>query len=156
MSHPLKTELRTGVLEAQGIPATGAAAAMPSPASTDALASGRIATFDAAPSPRSLVSMVVPVYNESAVIPAFYERASAALAELGCDYEFVFVDDGSQDDSYQRLSASAASHPRVKVVKFSRNFGHQIAITAGIDHARGDWVVVIVAGVQDPPEVVRS
>ena len=156
VSPPLKTELRTGVLEAQAIPAAGAAAAVPSHAAPDALASGRIAAFDAAPATRTLVSMVVPVYNESAVIPAFYQRASAALAELGGDYELVFVDDGSHDDSYQQLSALTSSDPHVRVVKFSRNFGHQIAITAGIDHARGDCVIVIDADLQDPPEVVRA
>ena len=157
LSHPLKTELRTGVLEAQAVPSSGATSAMPSAAAPEAHTSGRIAAIEIAPVARSLVSMVVPVYNESPVIPAFYERASAALAGLaGCDYEILFVDDGSRDDSYRQLAAYAAADPHVRVVKFSRNFGHQIAITAGIDHARGDCVVVIDADLQDPPEVVRS
>ncbi|MFN7978708.1 MAG: glycosyltransferase family 2 protein [Vicinamibacterales bacterium] len=109
----------------------------------------------AVPSTLPLLSVVVPVFNESAVLPAFLERASAAFAAIpGVDYELVFVDDGSRDDSFAQLSARAARDPHVRVVKFSRNFGHQIAITAGVDHARGDCVVVIDADLQDPPEVV--
>ena len=100
---------------------------------------------------------MVPVYNEAEVIGLFYERTVSALTALaGCDYELLFVDDGSQDDSYRQLAAYADKNPRVRVVKFSRNFGHQIAITAGIDHARGDCVVVIDADLQDPPEVIAS
>jgi dolichol-phosphate mannosyltransferase len=153
----LKTELRTSVLEAQAVPASGTTSAVGSHQAAQLLASGRAATADDASAARRLVSMVVPVYNESSVIPAFFERATAALANLdGFDYELVFVDDGSQDDSYQQLAAYADADPHVRVVKFSRNFGHQIAITAGIDHARGDCVVVIDADLQDPPEVVRS
>jgi len=74
----------------------------------------------------------------------------------GLDHEILFVDDGSRDDSYRQLAALAAEDPRVRVLKFSRNFGHQIAITAGLDHARGDCVVVIDADLQDPPEVVPA
>src|SRR4030095_15424073 len=83
--------------------------------------------------------------------------ASTTLAGLeGFDYEILFVDDGSRDDSYQELSRYAESDRHVGVLKFSRNFGHQIAITAGIDHARGDCVVVIDADLQDPPEVLPA
>lgn len=105
----------------------------------------------------NLISVVVPVYNESEVIGTFYDRATKAFSCLdGFDYELVFVDDGSRDDSYQKLSMFAATDPHVCILKFSRNFGHQIAITAGIDHARGDCVVVIDADLQDPPEVVSA
>jgi dolichol-phosphate mannosyltransferase len=105
----------------------------------------------------TLVSMVVPVYNEAEVIGAFYDRATAALGGIaGMDYEIVFVDDGSRDKSYEQLATFAAANPRVQVIKFSRNFGHQIAISAGIDHARGDCVVIIDADLQDPPEVVAD
>jgi dolichol-phosphate mannosyltransferase len=101
--------------------------------------------------------MVVPVFNESEVIATFHQRATDALAGLpDCDYELVFVDDGSTDDTYRQLTALAVTDAHVRLVKFSRNFGHQIAITAGVDHARGDCVVVIDADLQDPPEVVRS
>ena len=105
----------------------------------------------------NLISIVVPVYNESEVIGTFYDRATEAFARLeGLDYELVFVDDGSRDDSYEKLSMFAATDPHVCVLKFSRNFGHQIAITAGIDYARGDCVAVIDADLQDPPEVVSA
>lgn len=104
-----------------------------------------------------LVSVVVPVFNESEVIEAFYARATSAMGAVrGCDYELVFVDDGSRDDSYRQLAALAARDSHVRVIKFSRNFGHQIAITAGIDHARGDCVAVIDADLQDPPEVIGA
>ena len=105
----------------------------------------------------SLLSVVVPVFNESAVIDAFYRRASKALAAIpACEYELIFVDDGSRDDSYQQLAALAARDAHVRVIKFSRNFGHQIAITAGMDYARGDCVAVIDADLQDPPEVLAQ
>jgi len=106
---------------------------------------------------RPLLSLVVPVYNESEVIGTFYDRASVALAGLpGFDYEIIFVDDGSRDDSYRQLAAFAARDPTIRVLKLSRNFGHQIAITAGLDHAAGDCVVIIDADLQDPPEVISS
>jgi glycosyltransferase involved in cell wall biosynthesis len=101
---------------------------------------------------RPLVSLVVPVFNESEVIGAFYARASSALSALS--FELVFIDDGSRDTSFEQLSAIAAADPRVHVIKFSRNFGHQIAISAGIDHALGECVVVIDSDLQDPPEVI--
>ena len=104
---------------------------------------------------RYRISVVVPVYNESAGIRAFHERASKALASLpGADYELIYVDDGSGDDSWPQLAGFAAADPHVRVVKLSRNFGHQIAITAGLDRARGDCAVVIDADLQDPPEVI--
>jgi glycosyltransferase involved in cell wall biosynthesis len=102
-----------------------------------------------------LLSVVVPVYNESAVIKTFYDRTSRALASVpDIDYELVFVDDGSHDDSHAQLAAFAAADPHVGVIRFSRNFGHQAAITAGIDMARGDCVAIIDADLQDPPEVI--
>jgi glycosyltransferase involved in cell wall biosynthesis len=104
-----------------------------------------------------LLSVVVPVYNESAVIRTFYERATRAFAGLvAMDYELIFVDDGSRDDSFAQLQALAAGDPHVRVIKFSRNFGHQVAITAGLDMAAGDCVAVIDADLQDPPEVVTD
>lgn len=104
-----------------------------------------------------LVSIVVPVFNESQVIGAFYERAAGVLSRLkDCDYELLFVDDGSVDDSYDQLVGYAGADTHVRLLKLSRNFGHQIAITAGIDDAHGDCVVVIDADLQDPPEVVPA
>ena len=105
----------------------------------------------------SLISLVVPVFNEEEVLAAFYDRASRALAALeGTTYEIVFIDDGSADGSYGLLAGMASRDPHVRVLKLSRNFGHQIAISAGIDHVRGDCVVIIDADLQDPPEVVGA
>lgn len=102
------------------------------------------------------LSVVVPVYFEEAVLEAFYERLCAALAPLAPEFqlELVFVNDGSTDRSLEILRSLHARDPRVKVLHFSRNFGHQIAVTAGLDHAGGDVVVVIDADLQDPPEVI--
>ncbi len=104
-----------------------------------------------------LLSIVVPVYNESEGIDAFYEsvtKTAGSLQSITC--ELIFVDDGSSDGSYDKLMALARADKRVKVLKFSRNFGHQIAITAGVDNAAGDIVVVIDADLQDPPEVIAD
>lgn len=106
---------------------------------------------------RQLISVVVPVYNEEEVIRAFSERASTVLKELdGFDYELVFVDDGSRDRSVEILKEIMADDSGVKIVKFSRNFGHQVAVTAGIDLAAGDLVVLIDADLQDPPELIAD
>ena len=107
--------------------------------------------------PRALLSLVVPVYNEAEGIRAFHQRALAALEELdGLRYEIVYVDDGSEDGSYALLREFAEHDPHVHVVKFSRNFGHEIAMTAGLDRARGDAVVFIDADLQDPPELIAE
>ncbi|MEO6222676.1 MAG: glycosyltransferase family 2 protein [Vicinamibacterales bacterium] len=109
------------------------------------------------PAPGGLVSLVVPVFNEVQVLDTFYERATRALAALeGMTYEILFVDDGSQDGSFAKLAAYAARNTRIRVLKFSRNFGHQIAISAGVDYAKGDCVVIMDADLQDPPEVVAA
>lgn len=106
--------------------------------------------------PTQTLSVVVPVYFEEAVLEAFYERLCTALAPLAPEFqlELVFVNDGSTDRSLEILRSLHARDPRVKVLHFSRNFGHQIAVTAGLDHASGDAVVVIDADLQDPPEVI--
>jgi dolichol-phosphate mannosyltransferase len=108
-------------------------------------------------SPR-IVSLVVPVYCEEEVLDEFYRRAKAALVALpaGYGHELVFVNDGSTDRSLAILRGLAERDPCVRILDLSRNFGHQKAITAGIDHAAGDAVVVIDADLQDPPEVVRA
>jgi len=105
---------------------------------------------------RSLHSVVVPVFNESEGIDRFHERCSAALALLQDEHEIVYVDDGSKDDSWERLTAIAENDPHVRLVRFSRNFGHQIAITAGHDFARGDTVTTIDSDLQDPPELIAA
>jgi polyisoprenyl-phosphate glycosyltransferase len=110
--------------------------------------------FDGEPRELSLVSVVAPVYNEDATIDQFYARVCAALDPL--PFELVLVDDGSVDGTPMKLEALAANDPRVRVVYLSRNFGHQTALTAGLDHARGDAVVMIDADLQDPPEVITT
>ncbi len=105
-----------------------------------------------------LVSVVAPVYCEERVVGEFYQRAKRALESLAppVRHEVVFVNDGSTDGSLAALLAIAARDPCVRVVDLSRNFGHQLAITAGIDHAAGDAVVVLDADLQDPPEVIAE
>ncbi|MHC4267370.1 MAG: glycosyltransferase family 2 protein [Planctomycetota bacterium] len=104
---------------------------------------------------KKLLSIVVPVFNETNVIDKFYERMKRTVDSWkSFSYEIIFVDDGSEDGSYQKLVQLADADINVKIIKFSRNFGHQIAITAGIDNAQGDAVVVIDADLQDPPEAI--
>jgi dolichol-phosphate mannosyltransferase len=102
--------------------------------------------------PLDLLSVVAPVYNEEATIDEFYGRVCAALD--GLEFELVLVDDGSSDDSPAMLERLSDNDPRVRVVYLSRNFGHQTALTAGLDHARGDAVVMLDADLQDPPELI--
>jgi dolichol-phosphate mannosyltransferase len=99
-----------------------------------------------------LLSVVAPVFNEEALIDEFCARVTAALD--GLEYELVLVDDGSRDGSAAALERLAADDPRIRVVYLSRNFGHQTALTAGLDHARGDAVVMLDADLQDPPELI--
>lgn len=99
-----------------------------------------------------LLSVVAPVYNEEATINEFYARVCSALE--GLNFELVLVDDGSSDGSTTSLNELATNDPRVRVVYLSRNFGHQTALTAGLDHARGDAVVMLDADLQDPPELI--
>ena len=106
---------------------------------------------------KNKISIVVPVFNEIEVIDTFYARVKKTVETLDTlTYEIIFVDDGSNDGSYQKLLDLAGIDGNVKIIKFSRNFGHQIAITAGIDNANGDAVVVIDADLQDPPEVITK
>jgi dolichol-phosphate mannosyltransferase len=99
-----------------------------------------------------LLSVVAPMYNEEATAEAFHRRVCAALE--GLPFELVIVDDGSSDGTGRILERLADQDPRVRVVYLSRNFGHQTAITAGLDHAKGDAVVMIDADLQDPPEAI--
>jgi polyisoprenyl-phosphate glycosyltransferase len=103
---------------------------------------------------RPTLSLVLPIYNEEAVIGELERRLREFLSALDVTWEVVFVNDGSQDRSLELLGAMARSEPRIRLLSFSRNFGHQAAITAGVDHARGEVVVVMDADLQDPVEVV--
>ena len=100
------------------------------------------------------LSLVLPVFNEEEVLPALLERLRALLDRLKLPAEAVFVDDGSSDRSAAMLKDAARADPRIRVLSLSRNFGHQAAISAGLDHALGEAVVVMDADLQDPPEVV--
>ncbi len=99
-------------------------------------------------------SLVLPVFNEEAVLPLLLHRIEKLLSSLDAPAEAIFVDDGSRDTSSIVLEAKAKQDPRFKFIRLSRNFGHQIAITAGMDAASGDAIVVMDADLQDPPEVV--
>src|SRR5262245_53947443 len=107
-----------------------------------------------------ILSLVLPIYNEEAIIPELDRRLRAFLASVGSDvgdkWEVIFVNDGSKDRSMALLKDLAAAEPRYKVLSLSRNFGHQMAITAGLDRANGEAVVVMDADLQDPPEVVSQ
>ncbi len=106
--------------------------------------------------PRPVISVVVPMFNESENVEAFYGRTAEALDRIGEPWEIVCVNDGSRDDTLLRLVALHRRDPRVKVVNLSRNFGKEIALSAGLDHARGDAVVPIDADLQDPPELIEE
>lgn len=99
-------------------------------------------------------SVIIPAYNEEAVLDTAFARLDGVMRGLGEPYELIFVNDGSRDKTPEMLRALAAAHPEVRALHFSRNFGHQIAVTAGLDAARGDAIVIIDADLQDPPEVI--
>ena len=101
-------------------------------------------------------SFVLPVYNEEQTLPELYARLSSVLRKLDGSSEMLFIDDGSSDRSCEIILELQRRDPRVRLVRFSRNFGHQVAISAGIDHADGDAIVIMDADLQDPPEVVPA
>ena len=101
-----------------------------------------------------LLSVITPCYNEELVVEETYRRLTEVMARTGMDYELVFVNDGSRDKTYPLLMQLAEQDKAVKVIHFSRNFGHQCAVTAGINHCNGDLAVIIDADLQDPPEVI--
>jgi glycosyltransferase involved in cell wall biosynthesis len=105
-----------------------------------------------------LLSVVIPIYNEQATLSELYQRLRCVLSQNVAElaYEIVFVNDGSTDASFQILIKLHAEDPAVKVVNLSRNFGHQAAITAGLDYAKGDAVICMDGDVQDPPEVIPT
>lgn len=103
-----------------------------------------------------VLSLVVPIYNEEEVIPEMYRRMTAVMEGIGELYELILINDGSSDKSIELLHDLHARDSRVRVINFARNFGHQIAITAGMDYAQGEAVVVIDSDLQDPPEVISK
>jgi dolichol-phosphate mannosyltransferase len=100
------------------------------------------------------ISIIVPCFNEEAVLPELFERVAAVAATWGMEQEIICVDDGSQDRTWELLKAQNQKDPRWRCLSFTRNFGHQTAVSAGLFYARGDAVVVIDADLEDPPEVI--
>lgn len=100
------------------------------------------------------LSIVVPCYNEDAILRELHRRLLAVLEQIDCSFEIIYTDDGSHDGTVHLLREFQENDARVRLVSLSRNFGHQIAVTAGLEHARGEAVVIIDADLQDPPEVI--
>jgi glycosyltransferase involved in cell wall biosynthesis len=100
------------------------------------------------------VSIVVPVYNEATLLTRFQGALEEAMAPTGCDWDVLYVDDGSNDDTPALLEQLRASHANIGVLRLSRNFGKEVALSAGLDHAEGDAVVIIDADLQDPPALI--
>lgn len=100
------------------------------------------------------LSIVVPIFNEEQTIPELYERLQKAASQITAGYELIFVNDGSKDKSLDALIKISEKDPRVFFINFSRNFGHQIAVTAGLDACAGEAVVIIDGDLQDPPELI--
>lgn len=101
-----------------------------------------------------MISVVIPIYNEEKNIPLLFERLKNALENTGQSFELIYVNDGSKDQSIAVIKGLAKDHSFVKFINFSRNFGHQIAVSAGLDLCRGTEVVIIDADGQDPPELI--
>ncbi len=106
--------------------------------------------------PRPMLSIVVPAFNEEDVLAEFHKRTSLVLNEIGESAEILYVNDGSRDHTLAMLYELQKVDPRVSVINLSRNFGKEIALTAGLDHSRGEAVVVIDADLQDPPELIPT
>jgi polyisoprenyl-phosphate glycosyltransferase len=107
-------------------------------------------------SPRPELSVVIPVFNEGENIPVLLARLLPVLAGVTPHYEVLFIDDGSSDDTLARVRDAARVEPRIRAMSFSRNFGKEVALAAGIDHASGDAVVLIDADLQHPPETIAT
>ena len=101
-----------------------------------------------------LLSLIIPVYYEQEVLEKAHARMDTAMKETGHPYEIIYVNDGSRDGTMGILRRIAAEHPEVRVLSFSRNFGHQLAVTCGMDAAKGDALIVIDVDLQDPPELI--
>jgi len=96
--------------------------------------------------------MVIPCYNEEEVLPKLFDRLSCAAESWNKDWEVICVDDGSKDKTWEILQSKSSTDPRWKAIALSRNFGHQTAISCGLENAQGDAVIVLDADLQDPPE----
>lgn len=108
------------------------------------------------PEPEINFSVAVPVYNEIESLPELYNRVKAVLDDLGESWELILIDDGSTDGSSEWIETISKEDPRVKPLIFARNFGHQLAVTAGMDFSQGRAVIIMDADLQDPPEVISD
>ena len=106
------------------------------------------------PKNKKMLSLVIPAYNEQEVLLESFARMDAAMKSTGCEYEIIYVNDGSRDGTMKILRDLAKANPQVKVLSFSRNFGHQLAVTCGMDAAKGDALIIIDVDLQDPPELI--
>ena len=102
------------------------------------------------------ISVVIPIYNEEGNIPLMYERMTKVLSQISSDYEIIFVNDYSKDSSLSMIKDLAKKDEHVKYLSFSRNFGHQVAVSAGLDFSKGDAVAIIDGDLQDPPELITD
>ena len=102
------------------------------------------------------ISVIIPIYNEEGNIPLLHERLTKVMQGIGVDYELVFVNDGSVDKSMELIKELNKKDSNIKYIDLSRNFGHQIAVSAAIDKVQGDAVVIIDADLQDPPELIKD
>jgi len=105
---------------------------------------------------KPIYSVVIPAYNEEEVIPEAYKRLTAVMQSMDEPYELVFVNDGSRDSTAQIIADYTQADPHVHLINFARNFGHMPAITAGMEYAKGDAIIIIDADMQDPPEVLPN
>lgn len=103
-----------------------------------------------------MISLVIPVYNEEVLIDELIERSIKVLSEISDHFEILFVDDGSQDGTLKKLLQHRDNEKRIKILSLSRNFGHQAALTAGLEHAKGDYIAMMDGDLQDPPELLRE
>ncbi|NLX64844.1 MAG: glycosyltransferase family 2 protein [Clostridiaceae bacterium] len=101
-----------------------------------------------------LCSVIVPMYNEEEVVTETYKRLTGVMDSIGENYEIIFINDGSRDNTKAILSEICENNKKIKMIDFARNFGHQVAITAGMDYARGECMVIIDGDLQDPPELI--
>jgi len=103
---------------------------------------------------RPLLSIIIPVFNERDVLPLCLERLDSAIKQLDINTEYLFVDDGSRDGSAEYLAEQSSAEATIHTIRLSRNFGKESALSAGIDHARGDAIIILDADLQDPPELI--
>ena len=102
------------------------------------------------------LSIVIPVYNESETITELYRRLSGTLKKLPQEHEIIFIDDGSTDATFRCIHELAEKDQVIRGISFSRNFGHQVAVSAGIEHAGGDAIIIMDGDLQDPPEIIPA